>query len=356
MLTGRVNQPQVAEQIIASGQADACGMTRAMICDPDMASKAESGLLDNIRACIGCNQACIGHFHRGYAISCIQHPETGRELLYGERHSTDNPRKILVIGGGPGGMKAAAVAAQRGHQVTLYEKNKTLGGQVLLAQRLPGREEFGGIVSNLAREMELAGVNVITGVEVTAEKVAQLAADEVILATGATPFLPPIEGAEDAHVVTAWQVLTGEVNVGASVVVADWRCDWVGLGLAEKLARDGCQVRLAVNGTMAGESIQQYVRTNWTGTLHKLGVEIIPYSRLYGVDADTVYLQHTASGEAVLCEGVDTLVTALGHEPETALEDALQDYDGEVHVVGDCLGPRTVEEAVLEGLKAGVAV
>ena len=156
--------------------------------------------------------------------------------------------------------------------------------------------------------------------------------------------------------VDAWQVLGEEANVGASVVIADWRCDWVGLGLAEKLARDGCRVRLAVNGPMAGESIQQYVRTNWIGTLDKLGVEIIPYVRLYGVDADTVYLQHTASGEAVLCEAVDTLVTALGHEPETALEDSLLGYDVEIHVIGDCLGPRTVEEAVLEGLKAGVAV
>ena len=355
-VAGRINQPQIAEQIVGSGQADMCGMTRAMIADPEMAAKAEAGRLDDIRACIGCNQACIGHMQTGYPISCIQHPETGRERTYGVRRPAATRRKVMVAGGGPAGMKAAAVAAERGHDVTLYEATARLGGQTLLAQQLPGRAEFGGVVTNLTRELEIAGVRVVRNTLVDRAMIEDEAPDAVIVATGARPRRPHIEGADEAHVVDAWQVLADEANVGASVVVADWHCDWVGLGLAEKLARDGCRVRLAVNGTMAGESIQQYVKTNWTGTLHKLGVEIIPYARLYGVDADTVYLQHTASGEAMLCEGVDTLVTALGHEPETTLEDALEGYDGEVHVIGDCLGPRTVEEAVLEGLKAGVAV
>ena len=173
---------------------------------------------------------------------------------------------------------------------------------------------------------------------------------------GVAPDRRAIEGADDAHVVDAWQVLNGEANVGQSVVVADWRCDWVGLGLAEKLVRDGCHVRLAVNGTMPGQSLQQHVRDHWVGELHKLGVEIIPYARVFGIDADTVYLQHTASGEPILCAAVDTLVTALGHMPDTALEAALADYPGELHLAGDCLSPRTAEEAVLEGLKAGCAV
>jgi 2,4-dienoyl-CoA reductase-like NADH-dependent reductase (Old Yellow Enzyme family) len=355
-VAGRINQPQISEQILSTGQADMCGMTRAMIADPQMAAKAEAGRLDDIRACVGCNQACIGHMQTGYPISCIQHPETGRERTFGTRQPAASSRKVMIAGGGPAGMKAAAVAAERGHDVTLYETSARLGGQIILAQQLPGRAEFGGVITNLTRELEQAGVKVVTNTMVDRAMIDREAPDAVIVATGARPRHPTIEGADEAHVVDAWQVLSDDANVGASVVIADWRCDWVGLGLAEKLARDGCSVKLAVNGTTPGESIQQYVRTNWIGTLDKLGVEIIPYSRLYGVDADTVYLQHTASGEAVLCEGVDTLVTALGHEPDMTLENALQDFGGEFHVIGDCLGPRTVEEAVLEGLKAGAAV
>jgi len=353
---GRINQPQQAEAILAAGQADMCGMTRAMICDPEMPAKARAGRIDDIRACIGCNQACIGHFHMGLPISCIQHPETGRELAYGTRKLAAKGRRILVAGGGPGGMKAAAVAAERGHAVTLYEAGPRLGGQALLAQLLPGRAEFGGIVTNLGHELTLAGVEVVRNTAVDRAKVEQEAPDAVVVATGARPRWPEFEGRDEAHVVDAWQVLRDEANVGNSVVIADWRCDWVGLGLAEKLARAGCRVRLCSNGYMAGQTIQQYVRDSWLGTLHKLGVELVPMVRLFGADSGTAYFQHTASGEAVLCEGMETLVLAMGHDAEHGLADELADWSGELHQVGDCVSPRTAEEAVLEGLKVGAAL
>ena len=353
---GRINQPQMAEQILTNGEADMCGMTRAMICDPRMPEKAEAGRSDDIRACIGCNQACIGHMEVGYTVSCIQYPESGREQIYGERRPADTIKTVLVAGGGPGGMKAAAVAAERGHRVTLFERAERLGGQTLLAQLLPGRSEFGGIVTNLTRELELAGVEVCRGIEVTPALIEERKPDAIVIATGATPYRPEIEGREDGHVVDAWQVLRDEVNVGARVVVADWRRDWLGLGIAQKLAEDGCHVRLAVNGMGAGEGLQSMLRHKWVGDIHRLGVEVIPYVRLYGVDADSVYLQHITNQEAVVCEEVDTLVLAVGHRQDTALEHALTDYPGEVHLVGDCLAPRSAEEAVLEGLKVGVAV
>ena len=355
-VAGRINQPQIAEEILTKGQADMCGMTRAMIADPLMARKAETGNVDDIRACVACNQACIGHMLNGYPISCIQHPETGREIEFGTRQPAKSSRRVMVVGGGPAGLKAAAVAAERGHQVSLFEASSALGGQVALAQLLPGRAEFGGVTQNLTREANAAGVSIRLGVNVTRQLVDQVQPDVVILATGATSYDPPIEGSDEAHVVSAWQVLQGDANVGSRVAITDWRCDWIGLGLAERLARDGCHVKLAVNGMTAGQSIPQYARDNWLGILHRLGVEIIPYARLYGVDQDSAFFQHTLSGEPIVLEGIDTVVTSLGHQPVTTLAEELADWGGEIHVIGDCLSPRTVEEAVLEGLRIGTKV
>lgn len=355
-VAGRINQPQIAEETLKTGQADMCGMTRAMIADPHMPEKAKAGNSDDIRACVACNQACIGHMLNGYPISCIQRPETGRELEFGTRIPTKSPRCVMVVGGGPAGMKAAAVAAERGHEVTLFEAGKSLGGQVALAQLLPGRAEFGGVTQNLAREVGAAGVTVKLDTEVTRDLVHHIQPDVVVLATGALPYAPAVEGADEAHVVSAWQVLQGEANVGSRVAIADWRCDWIGLGLAEQLVRDGCHVRLAVNGMTAGQSIPQYARDKWLGDLHRLGVEVIPYARLYGADQDSVYFQHTLSGEPIVLEGIDTIVTSLGHQPVTTLADDLGDWDGDIHMIGDCLSPRTVEEAVLEGLRIGTQI
>jgi 2,4-dienoyl-CoA reductase-like NADH-dependent reductase (Old Yellow Enzyme family) len=355
-VTGRINQPQEADAVIAANHADVCGMTRALICDPEMPNKTLRGALDDIRACIACNQACIGHFHKGFPISCIQNPVSGRELVFGTLARAARAKRVMVIGGGPAGMKAAAIAAERGHRTALYEAERRLGGQALLAQLLPGRAEFGGIITNLQREMELAGVHVVTGTRIDRAAVIESAPEVVLIATGAVPYHPqfPQEGA--LQIVDAWQVLRGQTVVGQSVVVVDWRADWIGIGIAEHLAQQGRSVRLAVSGIAAGETLPFYVRDQAAGSLHKLGIKVLTYMRLYGSDTDSVYLQHQSSGEAVVIDKVDTLVLCTGHSPVDELSDALQGLDMQIHVIGDAAAPRTAEEAVYEGLKVAADI
>jgi len=355
IVTGRINQPQVAEQLIATGQADLCGMTRALICDPELPNKAGAGALDTIRACIGCNQACIGRAHKGLPISCIQYPESGRELELGEAAAASARKRVVVVGAGPAGLKAAAVAAARGHEVQLFEKNARAGGQALLAQTLPGRDEFGGIVDNLLREVRAAGVEPVYNRELDATALRALAPDAVILATGAGPYLPDLD-IDASFCVNYEEILSGRKRVGNSVVIADWRADWIGIGLAERCARDGCRVTLAVNAAMAGESLQIYTRNHYVGRLYQLGVDILLHARLYGSDAGVVYLQNTLTDAPIVLEGVDTLLLSLGQQAHNPLQAALQESGMAPLVIGDCLLPRTAEEAVYEGLLAGRSV
>lgn len=357
VVSGRINQPQEAERIVASGQADACVMTRALICDPEMPQLAAAGHLDDIRACIACNQACIGHFHLGHPISCIQHPETGRELRFGSLRRTERRRDVLVVGAGPGGMKAAAVAAARGHHVRLFEGSSRVGGQVLLAQRLPGRAEFAGAADNLVREVQRAGVVPVLHHRVDADVVSAEMPDLVVVATGARPYRPPLEVMGEPWIADAWSTVTAPSTAPRGhVVVVDGPGDWVGVGIARLLADEGRQVTLAVSGYGAGERLQQYVRDAQLAALARQRVAVVPLVRLFGVDDDTVYLQHVLTDEPVLLDGVSGLVLACGREPEDALLGELAARGINAVGVGDCLAPRSVEEAVLEGLVAATEI
>ena len=356
MIAGRINQPQDAERIIASGDADACVMTRALICDPRMPELAFAGRSEEIRACVACNQACIGHFHAGYPISCIQHPETGRESRFGRRIAAPKPKRVLVVGGGPGGLKAAAVAAERGNQVTIAEAGSRLGGQVLLAEQLPGREEFGGVAQNLIREVVKSGAQVRTGTRADMHLIRSLSPDAVIVATGSTPYRPPITVMGSPIILDARQVIAEGVSIRGNAAVIDWRGDWVGIGVARILAARGNRVTLVTPGYAPGETLQQYVRDGLLSALHHQHVDIVTLARLYGVDDDTVYLQHVLTEQPMLLEDVGGTVLATGSQPSDQLLRELESSSIPTYGVGDCMAPRTVEEAVLDGLIAGSTV
>lgn len=351
--TGRFNTPHLAEEAITKGAADAIGMTRAMICDPALGKKVEEQRVDDIRACIACDQACIGHLHKGYHVSCIQFPESGRETSLGIYPSTKAKKLVLVVGAGPAGMKAATVAAIRGHRVILCEASNKLGGQANIAARLPGRAEFGGIVTNLTREIELAGVDLRLKTVVNRELIESIAPDALVIATGGKPEALDQDRFEGMHTLIAEDVLSGAEKAGQRVVVSDSLCDWVGIGVSLQLAADGHDVTLAVTGTLPGEMIPLYVRDELAGRLFDAGVKVINYSRLYGADKDSVYFEHIMALKPMVVENVDTLVVCDGVKADRALEEEVEGMDLEVHLIGDCLTPRTAEEAVLDGLKVG---
>ncbi len=175
--------------------------------------------------------------------------------------------------------------------------------------------------------------------------------DAVVLATGSRPTRPPIEDGGDIAIIDAADLLAGRATTGKRVVIYDWLADWIGVGIAEKLARDGAHVRLAVNGVAAAINIQNYIRDEKNAILHTLGVEVLPYMRLYGATAGTAYFLHTAAQSPVVLDGVDTIVLACPNTPNDELLPVAQRLGIAAHLIGDALAPRTAEEAVYEGLK-----
>ena len=355
LVAGRINQAQAASQILSEGKADMVGMVRALIADPEFPNKVAANRSEDIRACIGCNQACVGHRLTHHAISCIQNPVTGRELEFRPR-STRPRRLVWVIGGGPGGMKAAVTAADQGHEVILYEKQPKLGGQVNLAEKLPGRSEFGGVTTNLIGELDRSAIQVCLSSCASPEAFHAIEPDVVIVSTGAVPRLPEVE-ITGTQLLSAWSVIAGEKPSGQNVVIADWSSDWSAMGVAHMLALSGHKVRIFSGASTCGESIPAIVRDQWFGELQSLNVELTCYARFFGAEDQTAFFQHTINGEAIVCEDVDAVVSCYpprsNNDCSWVSELKAPDTGSlQITTIGDALAPRTVEEAVLEGFKA----
>jgi 2,4-dienoyl-CoA reductase-like NADH-dependent reductase (Old Yellow Enzyme family) len=352
--TTRVADLDTAEDLVASGAADLVGMTRALIADPDLLAKAAADRADDVVPCVGCNQGCIGHYHAGVPIGCLMNPRTGRErtLQRPSRAAAAAPRRVLVAGGGPAGVAAALEAAAAGHAVVLAERGDALGGQLRIAGRAPAhRELWARYERHAAHRVRAEGVEVRLRTAVGPDDAAGF--DGVVVATGALAYRPPLPPAPPCAVVDATAAIVDPGAVQAPALVADWGGGWTGLDAAETLAEHGCDVTLACAAAAIGEGVHQYQRNLYLGRLDGLGVRLLHHTELVANDGgEALGLRHVFSGRTQpLPDGLATLVLAQGRAPDDALWRALEGRPGCVRA-GDVLGPRSAEEAILEGTLA----
>jgi NADPH-dependent 2,4-dienoyl-CoA reductase/sulfur reductase-like enzyme len=356
---GRVKDPIQAERLLAEGHADLVGIVRAQIADPEFSRKARENLTDDIRLCLSCNQECVGRMGLNRWLGCIETPATGREKGYGigTLQRVTAPKRVVVVGGGPAGLKAAVIAARRGHKVTLLEKEPQLGGQVVWAVRVTNRAEFGDIVRNLLHEIEQLDVEVRTGVIATAETVLAERPDAVIIATGSTPDSATIPGTEGPGVADVTDILSGKVKPGKKVLVIDRLGFHEATSTAEYMAEQGCQVEVVTPALYVGQDLGVTLDLeNWYRQARRLGIKCTPNHSVLSIQDGVVTALHNYSGQLVNFPQVDTIVLAIHRKADSSLYEALKGRVPDLHRIGDCVAPRRAHAAIIEGEKAGRAV
>ena len=358
--TGRINDPTMAEKVLAAGQADMIGMCRALICDPYLPQKAKEGRLDDLRSCIACNQGCIGRIGMNKTIGCVQNPAVGREKQWGEGTLKPAPikKRVTVVGAGPAGMWAAKMAGRRGHQVCLLERNETLGGQVLTAMKGAGRDEFGVIIRNEKEQLDKAGVQIKFGVDASAERVLRDNPDAVIIATGSQPKKHPLGGAEGPGVSNVWQVLNQQVQTGDKVCLIDYDGHHRATATAEYLADQGKTVHIICSSLFIGAELgpTQDLYLSRQRLLQK-GVSFTPDIAVMEVGGEigekTVKGFNVYSNQWDQWGPYDSIVLAMGQEVDDSLYFALKGKVKELSRIGDCVAPRKVDMAIWEGHQLG---
>ncbi len=346
---GRINDPIQAEQILATGQGDMVGLARGLIADPEFANKAKEGRPDDIRKCFAYHEVCQGRNGKRRPITCVHNPSAGREkeLGIGTLKPASVKKKVMVIGGGPAGLKTAEVAARRGHQVSLYDKADQLGGQLNLAIRLPYRDHLGEVVSHLTHQVEKLGVEVHTGVEVTTEMVSEASPDTVVVATGALPFIPSIPGADQDNVVTYWDVARDRGVTGDSVVIYDIDGFWAAPAIAELLASQGKKVHIVTPFKFVGADIFPLTLMLWEQRVDGKGIARSPDSDIKAISGNKVTIHNPAwGGDERTIQGVDTVVLACGATQNDSLYTALLGKVKDLRMVGDCEAPLRVERGI----------
>jgi mycofactocin system FadH/OYE family oxidoreductase 2 len=361
--TGRINDPIMAERVLAQGQADMIGIVRGQLCDPEIANKAKEGRMEEIRYCIACNQGCYGRVGVNKTISCIQNPAATyeKEQGIGSLKPAAVKKKVIVVGGGPAGLRAAQIAAKRGHNVILYEKNPKLGGQVNIAQLGAGRSEIGSVIRNEENQLKKLPVKIILNKEATADLVLAQNPDVIIVATGSVPKESPVGGASGPNIYNVWQVLLGEANLGNNILLIDYDGHHQASATAEFLADKGKKVQMLTSSLFVGQELggtqDMYLSRQ---RLLKKGVGFITDYAVMEIKGLEVNGFNVYSNEWYNLKGYDSIVLAMGNRVEDglyfALKTGINASSGkriELYRAGDCVAPRKLDMAFLEGEKIG---
>jgi 2,4-dienoyl-CoA reductase-like NADH-dependent reductase (Old Yellow Enzyme family)/thioredoxin reductase len=348
MTVGRIITPGLAEEILEQGKADLICIGRGLLADPEWADKAREGREKEIRHCIACEYCFTST--QGEPLACSINPAIGTENESKLVKATIN-KKVLIAGGGPAGMEAARVAAIHGHSVCIYEKDK-LGGQLNLSYLPPGKDEFELFLDFEKEQLDKLGVR-IEHKEATSEIIKKEKPDAIIVATGAVPLKPGLPGIDKDNVLTAWQVLSGDMPSGKKVVVLGGGS--TGAETAEMLAVNGNKVTIVEQlSEIAGDITHlPFYHLALLITLEQLGVEIMTGTTAREITDTGVTVE--SSGKRHSMEA-DKVVLALGVEPDNTLANQLKNMDVELHIAGDCEGIGTLAKAVKEGFVAGLNV
>ena len=343
----RINDPVLADKIVAEGRADFVGMGRALIADSELPNKAKAGKFDDICPCIACSRCIEKALTEKSPLGCAVNARAGHEGEY-VLQPASKPKKVFIIGGGPGGMETARIAAGRGHRVTLFDKGDKLGGTLLVAAIPPHKEELANFINYLAAQVNKTSAKVKLGEEVSAEAIISARPEVVIVATGATPLMPDIPGINGANVVTAVDVLKGLKLTGQRVLIIGG--GMVGCETALFLASKGKQVIILEMLERIGVDIGSLSRWVMLKQLGEAGVVMHVKSKVLSISDGGVYISQ--DGSQGFLQG-DTVVLAMGMKPNKPLAEKLQGKVASLHIVGDCVQPRRLGEAIEEGFNVG---